>query len=61
MSRQTVLEFYALSEAIPEAGVDSFTVRRMLDRIERSELSVAQATELLENGLLSGSQSDDLG
>ena len=47
MDCPTVTELAALSEPIIEAGVRSFTVRRVLQRIEAGELSVAEATAWL--------------
>lgn len=48
MGYPTVKELHSLSEAIIEAGLRSFIVRRVLDRLEAGELSVREATEVLE-------------
>jgi len=39
-----VKELHALSWAIIEAGFDGFTVRRVLQRVEKGELNVVEAT-----------------
>lgn len=48
MARPTVPELHTLSEAVVEAGPRSFLVWRVLDRLEAGELSVREATEVLE-------------
>ena len=52
MSRYSVAELHEPSEAILEAGPGSFTVRRILDRLDRREINIQEATVLLRRGKL---------
>lgn len=44
----SIRDLHALSEAIVQAELRSFLVRRVLARLEAGELSVREATEMLE-------------
>ena len=51
MERWRVEDLMDLAGAVYKAGLSSFVVRRAVQRLERGEISVAQAVSLIRRGV----------
>lgn len=49
MKQLTVPEWFDLIDAIAAAGLYSFTVRRVLQRLERGEITIKQAVRFVNS------------